>query len=104
MLHSTSVVPHAAFRKNRMFAGSFAEVMASSAFRECFLRDFVSSIPELHPDAKFVALGRTPIDALDWCVANSYLDRDRVLGAFAHPSTSGGSAVNVYLGVKNMNG
>jgi hypothetical protein len=41
-------------------------------------------------------------EALESCVANGYLNRDRVLGAFAHPSTSGGSAVDVYLGLKTM--
>jgi hypothetical protein len=102
LLHSTSVVPHAAFRKDRMFAGSFANVMASPVFRESFLRDFVGSIPELNPDARFIALGQTPREALDWCVANGHLSRDRVLGAFAHPSTNGGSAVAVYLGFKSM--
>jgi hypothetical protein len=102
LLHSTSVVPHAAFRKDSMFAGSFAEVMASPVFRESFLRDFVGSIPELNPDARFVALGRTARDALDWCVANSHLSRDQVLGAFAHPSKNGGSAVDVYLGLKSI--
>ena len=102
LLHSTSVVPHAAFRKDRMFAGPFAEVMASPVFRESFLRDFVGSIPELNPDARFVALGQTARDALDWCVANGHLSRDQVLGAFAHPSTNGGSAVDVYLGIKSM--
>jgi hypothetical protein len=102
LLHSTSVVPHAAFRKDKMFAGSFAEVMASPIFRESFLRDFVGSIPELNPGANFVALGQTPRDALDWCVTNGHLGHDQVLGAFAHPSTSGGSTVDVYLGLKRI--
>ena len=81
-----------------MFSGSFAEVMASPVFRESFMRDFVGSIAELNPSAHFVALGRTPRDALDWCVSNGYLSRNRVLGSLAHPSTNGGSAVDVYLG------
>jgi hypothetical protein len=85
-----------------MFAGSFSEVMASPVFRESFLRDFVGSIPELNPEAYFVALGHTACDALDWCVDNSHLGRDRFLGALAHPSTSGGSAVKVYLGSKSI--
>jgi hypothetical protein len=101
LLHSTSVVPHAAFRREKMFAGSFADVRASPIFWESFRRDFVGSIPELNPDAHFVALGQTARDALDWCVANGHLRHDRVLGAFAHPSTSGGSTVDVYLGLKS---
>lgn len=102
LLHSTSVLPHAAFHKDKMFSGSFAKVMASPIFRESFFRDFVSSIPELNPDAHFVALGQTARDALDWCAANGHLNRDRVLGAFAHPSTNGGSTVDVYLGLKSL--
>lgn len=66
LLHCTSVVPHAAFRKDKMLAGSFTEVQGSPIFKECFLRDFVGSISELDPNARFVALGQPPPrDALD---------------------------------------
>lgn len=44
LLHSTSVVPHAAFRNRDMFNGSFSEVMASPLLKECFLDCFVSSL------------------------------------------------------------
>jgi hypothetical protein len=96
----TSVVPHAAFRRGKPFAGSFEDIMKSTALTECFLYDFVPSLKDIPATARFVALGDTPLQALSWCVRNGHLMEEQVMGAFAHPSTSGGSAVDAYLGVK----
>lgn len=98
LLHATSVVPHAAFVGDKPFAGSFEDIMASPALRATFEDHFVPTLARLRPDAHFVALGRTPLAALDWCAARGHLRPDQVLGAFAHPSTTGGSQVGVYLG------
>ena len=98
LLHATSVVPHAAFVADKPFAGSFEDIMASTALRATFEDHFVPTLALLPPDAHFVALGRTPLAALDWCAARGYLRPDQVLGAFAHPSAAGGSQVGVYLG------
>jgi hypothetical protein len=100
LLHATSVVPHAAFKGDAMFAGSFEEVLASPVLRESFERDFVASLPMLRQDALFVALGPTPLAALDHCAGRGLLHPRQVLGAFAHPSAGGGSQVPVYLGDK----
>lgn len=99
-LECTSVVPHAAFGGGRMFAGRFAEVLASPVLRRCFEKEFVASLGRLRADAVFVALGPTPLDALDWCAARGAIRADRVLGAFAHPSAGAGSQVDVYLGAR----
>jgi len=100
LLHSTSVVPHAAFRDGKMFNGSFKQIMASPAFRTCFERNFVPELAQISRDAVFVALGDTPLAALDHCVSMGLLEPERVLGALAHPSTQGGSQVDVYLGIR----
>ena len=97
----TSVVPHAAFRNGKPFAQSFDDVLKSPIFKESFERDFVSSLADIPSTAKFVALGRTPLDALTWCARNGHIDSDQVMGAFAHPSTNGGSAVDAYLGLRS---
>lgn len=101
LLHATSVVPHAAFRisggREKMFAGSFEEVMKSSLLRECFMDGFVRPLCEVNPDALYVGLGRCPESALQWCVEQGYLRQGQVLGAFCHPSTSGGSTTAYYL-------
>jgi hypothetical protein len=102
LLHSTSVVPHAAFRKGKMFAGSFDEIQRSNIFRESFERDFVRSLSALSPDALYIGLGPTPLAALDWCVGQGLVRANQVLGAFAHPSTNGGSQVDVYLGIRSV--
>jgi hypothetical protein len=98
LLHATSVVPHAAIRNGKPFAGSFQEVLRSEPFRISFERDFATTLPLLPRDARYIALGPTPLAALDWCAEQDLIRKDQVLGAFAHPSSSGGSAVPVYLG------
>ncbi|AFL52461.1 hypothetical protein ABIE78_001657 [Sinorhizobium fredii] len=96
----TSVVPHAAFRRGKPFAGSFEDIMKSLVFSKCFHSDFITSLKDIPDTARFVALGETPLSALAWCVRQGHLKDEQVLGAFAHPSTSGGSAVDAYLGIK----
>ncbi len=101
-LHATSVVSHAAFRKGAMFAGSFAEVLVSKVFRTSFFEDFVPSVRQINPDAIYIALGPTPRAALEWCTVERILRKEQVLGALAHPSTSGGSQVGYYLREKTL--
>lgn len=101
LLHSTSVVPHAAFKGGKMFSGSFEEVLRVGALRERFEADFVGSLRGLSPEALYVALGKTPFDALLHCVKLGVIKEHQLLGALAHPSRSGGSQVAVYLGEKS---
>jgi hypothetical protein len=101
LFHATSVIPHAAFRNSKMFAGSFDDVLRSDVFREGFERDFVSSLRLMSDRTLYIGLGPTPLAALDWCAKRGLIRGNQVLGAFAHPSTSGGSQVDVYLGLKS---
>jgi hypothetical protein len=101
LLHSTSVIPHAAFKKGRMFSGSFDEVINARPLRESFENDFVASLSELTGDALYVGLGKTPYEALKHCVRLGVIKPSQLLGALAHPSRSGGSQVAVYLGEKS---
>jgi len=105
-LHSTSIVPHAAFTRNeklgtKMFAGSFETILQSNLLRGCFERDFVTSLATLPSDALFIALGPTPLDALEWCAGRGFISQRRILGAFPHPSRQAGSQVDVFLGLKD---
>lgn len=97
LLHSTSVVPHAAFKAGKMFAGSFQEILDSPLLASCFKDCFVPSAREMPADALFVGLGPCPQAALEWCVKVGVLHRRQVLGAFCHPSNSGGSTTRYYL-------
>lgn len=101
LLHATSVVPHAAFRKGKPFAGSFEEVLKTPIFRESFERDFASSLSLLSSEAVYVGLGPTPLDALDHCVGRGLIAASQILGAFAHSSTQAGSQVDIYLGTRS---
>ncbi|MDN7967545.1 hypothetical protein QZM91_08270 [Burkholderia multivorans] len=97
LLQSTSVVPHAAFKAGKMFAGSFDEVLASPLLSECFRDCFLPSVREMNSNTLFVGLGPCPEAALDWCVQRGALQRRQVLGAFCHPSSAGGSTTRYYL-------
>lgn len=97
LLHSTSVVPHAAFKDGERFNGSFDEIMASPLLKKCFLDCFVPSVREITVEALFVALGPCPQAALDWCVKEGALRQEQVLGSFCHPSSAGGSTTRYYL-------
>jgi hypothetical protein len=97
MLHSTSVVPHAAFEKGKMFNGSFRVIMASTLLRKSFEKDFILSLELLPDDAYFIGLGPTPLDALSHCADVRVIERGRILGMLPHPSGSSGSQVPYFL-------
>lgn len=102
LLHATSVVPHAAFRNGKPFAGSFSDIQRSEVFRRGFEEHFVPSLASLPRTALYLALGPTPLEALKHCATCGHLGHDQIVGALAHPSSSGGSAVDVYLGRKEL--
>lgn len=97
LLHSTSVVPHAAFKDGERFNGGFEEIMAAQPLKTCFLDCFVPSVREMNKQALFVALGPCPQAALEWCVKEGALQPEQVLGSFCHPSGAGGSTTRYYL-------
>jgi len=85
-----------------MFSGSFDEIIKVRALRERFENDFVTTLSDLSDDALYVALGKTPYDALKHCVKLEAIRENQLLGALAHPSRSGGSQVAIYLGEKTL--
>lgn len=95
-------MPHAAFIKGKPFAGSFEEIQRVDVLRRSFERDFLPTLPLLRRDAYFIGLGPTPAAALSFAADKGFIDRSRVLGWLAHPSTSGGSQVSIYLGERNV--
>jgi hypothetical protein len=97
LLHSTSVVPHAAFERGQMFNGSFSAIMGSALLRSSFDQDFIPSLEMLPDDAHFIGLGPTPLDALDHCADIGLIGRERILGMLPHPSGSSGSQVPYFL-------
>jgi hypothetical protein len=102
LLHATSVIPNAAFVRERPFAGSFAEIMRTPVLRQSFEADFLPSLDLLRGPAFFIGLGPTPAAALSYAANQGVVDESRVLGWLAHPSTSGGSQVDVYIGKKSL--
>jgi hypothetical protein len=98
LLHATSVVPHAAFLGSKPFAGSFEEILRVDLLRRCFEQDFLPTLSRIARDAYYIALGPTPAAALSFAADKGLIDRSRILGWLAHPSTQGGSQVSVYLG------
>lgn len=106
LLHSTSVLPHAAYEMKKgedaMFNGSFEQVMKCDLFRACFLNCFVPSVQNMNPDALYIGLGVCPTHALNWCVNQGYIRVEQVLGSLSHPSSNGGSSVQYFLREKRL--
>jgi len=102
LLHATSAVPHAAFVRGKPFAGSFEEIRRVDVLRRSFERDFLPTLRHLRRDAYFIGLGPTPAAALSFAADEGLIDRGSVLGWLAHPSTSGGSQVAIYLGERKV--
>ena len=99
-LHSTSVIPHATLKAGKMFAGNFCEIRESVALRKLFDQEFIKSLVELNEEVLYIALGKTPLDALRHCIDLGVIRESQVLGGFAHPSRASGSQVAIYLGEK----
>lgn len=97
LLEATSVVPHAAFKNDKMFAGKFDEILSSRLLRECFENCFVPSLLELPRDVLYIPLGRMPQDALKWCASRGIIAADAAIAPFPHPSGTSGSQVSYYL-------
>lgn len=102
LLHATSIVPHAAFFGEKNFAGGFTQVRKSPVLWRSFIRDFVSSLSNLPSDARFLALGPNPQEALEWCVENEHLAPEQILGSVPHPSPAGGSRTRVFVGERRI--
>jgi hypothetical protein len=102
LLHATSAVTHAAFVGGKPFAGSFEEIQRVDLLRRCFEQDFLPTLSRLRHDAYYIALGPTPAAGLSFAANKGLIDRSRILGWLAHPSTQGGSQVSVYLGEKKV--
>lgn len=97
LLHTTSIVPHAAFKNDKPFNGSFSEIIRTDLLGKCFRAYLIPELKQLPPSAKYIALGRTVLEALTWCVANGFLNSDQLLGEFPHPSTRAGNQVGYFL-------
>lgn len=97
LLHSTSVVPHAAFDGKKHFNDSFNVVMSSPLLRGSFEKDFVPSLALLRDDAHYIALGPTPRDALLHCADAGVIRREQILGLLPHPAGSSGSQVRYFI-------
>ena len=102
-LHTTSVIPHAAFQQKagkwRMFAGQFAEIQRAPFLYDCFKTLFVDRLTQLGGQMRFVALGPAALNALQWCATDAkVIAEDQILGGFPHPSSAGGNQVDYLLG------
>jgi hypothetical protein len=102
LFHATSLIPHAAFRHDRPFAGSLRDIQKSAVFSECFRDCFLTELAQLGSQPLFLGLGPTVDDALAWCVSQGLLRAHQVLGAFPHPSRGSGSQVDYFLGTKSL--
>lgn len=98
LLHATSIIPHAAFKRGKFFSGSeFSEVWKSPILRNCFETCFVPTLAMLDPACRFIGLGPLVSQALAWCVKQGLLRPEQRIGTLPHPSRHSGSQVAVFL-------
>jgi hypothetical protein len=108
--YATSVVPNAAFYRNKrgkngllkLFAGSFEDILKSAALRSEFEGQFLTRLQRINKHARYIALGPTPRAALDHAASIGVIGRDQLLGSFAHPSNAAHPQVDIYLQRKKL--
>lgn len=101
LLHATSVVPHAAFRKKsgkRFSDSDFQVILKSPAMQRCFETCFLPQLAELPSDCLFIGLGPLVHKALKWCVEHRHIKAGQLLGGLPHPSRASGNQVSFFLG------
>jgi hypothetical protein len=103
LVHSTSILRNATFKRDKRFNGPFAEILSSQVLLDCFLSGFARELKGLDETA-FIALGPTPRDALRWCAEakQGYIQRKQILGCFPHPSGSNRGDVAYFLEKKRL--
>ena len=98
LLHATSIIPHAAFKKGAYFSGGdFNEVLKAPLLRNCFETCFLPTLAMLNPACRFLGLGPMVGEALAWCVKQGALRPEHRLGTLPHPSLRSGSQVSLFL-------
>jgi hypothetical protein len=93
----TSIIPYAAFKRGKPFNGKFDEVVSHRLLFECFRDCFISELKNLPSNALYLAVGRTPLDGLNWCIKEGVIGSLQVIGRLAHPSPQSGSAVPYFI-------
>jgi hypothetical protein len=100
LLHSTSIVPHAAFRRStgeRFSDNEFQTVLKSPLLRRCFEECFLPQLAELPSGCPVIGLGPLVYEGLKWCVERGHLKSGQLLGGLPHPSTASGKQVGFFL-------
>lgn len=60
-------------------------------------RTRISELKSLPSEALYHAVGRTPLDGLNWCIKEGIIRNLQVIGRLAHPSPRSGSAVPSFI-------
>jgi hypothetical protein len=101
-LFPTSIVPNAAFRNGKYFAGPFQAVLNTPLLRRQFEDVFIPSICELNRQALFLGLGPVVDEGLGWCASRSLIEERQILGYLPHVSGNSGSQFAYFLRKKRL--
>lgn len=98
LLHTTSVLRHAVFRKGKNYNGT-PSMLRNPVLRQHIYDHFVAEIACLD-QAVFLPLGGKVAAALDFLAGRGVLARERILPSLPHPSPANIERIHCFLGLK----
>jgi hypothetical protein len=99
LVQTTSVLRNPVFYRSENYNGT-PDMLKNSMLRQQLLDGFAKECQML-TDAVFIPLGPKVTSALDWLVAQGYLDASRVLNGLPHPSGANAERIAYFLGRKD---
>lgn len=98
-VHMSSLLRQAIFIQGRNYAGSHPN-MLKSPFLVQYIHDYF--VPEVQalPDALYIPLGQSVIEALHYISSLGYLKESQILTGFPHPSGANAERIQYFLGLK----
>jgi len=102
LVHATSIIPNAAFKKGKGFNGPFSDVLKVDLLRREFEDGFIPSIAGIRKDALYIGMGPVVDEALSWCASRGVLTSQQILGWFPHPSGQSGSQFPYFMRRKRL--
>jgi hypothetical protein len=98
LLHSTSALKYPVFVDHRNY-NSTPSMIRNDFLKRNLTEHFGQEVKALQ-EAIFIPLGPKPAEALNFLANAGYLNKEKVLSGFPHPSPASMERVNYFLGKK----
>lgn len=98
LLHSTSCLKNPVFVDGANYNGT-PNMLKSNFLRHHLFENFAQEAKNVN-DAIFIPLGPKPSEALEHLANNGFLNKEKILSGFLHPSAASQERINYFLGKK----